>query len=200
MKRIAVTGGIASGKSAFAQILGECGAEIIDYDQIARDILRKDSAGLAAVAKEFGTHMINNHGELDRKALAKIVFSNSESREKLNRITHPLIAQQARRIETQILHTAPDVIVIHDIPLFAGSWLEGNTDWSVLVAAPEEKRIFRMIHDRGMSETDAKARIRAQAADTETAKHVDCVIENTGSLEELRRKARRFWKQIGGKN
>lgn len=196
MKRIAVTGGIASGKSTFARMLGDLGGVVIDYDQISRNLLAPKSAALALVRQEFGAKIINSDGSLDRATLAAHIFHDSAARAKLNKILHPLIEVEARRQEAEAVKADPNAVIIHDIPLFVGSWLVGNVTSSVLISVPIAKRLKRMINIRQMSEIDANARIEAQLSDCEIAKYVDSVVDNCGSLAELQQEAEKYWQRV----
>lgn len=196
MLRIAVTGGIASGKSTVVHIFRELGAVVVDHDEISRGILGKNTPGLAAVVAKFEQKILTADKALNRAALAQIVFNHDADLQWLNSLTHPLIEAEARRQEDLAFHANSNAVVVHDIPLFVGSWLDGASDFSVLVTAPEELRIERMIRERKMSEADARARIAAQLTDSEIAKHVDSVLENLGSPVELREKVTQLWHKI----
>lgn len=196
MFRIVVTGGIASGKSTVADIFRELGAVIVDHDQIAHEILAPNTLGLAAVVATFGKQILHENQELDRAALAQVVFGDATARQKLNSLTHPLIEAAARKQEAAAVAANPDAVVVHDIPLFLGSWLESETDFSVLVTASEKIRISRMVTVRKMTEDDARARISAQNSDAELAKHVDYILENCGTPADLRQKAVQLWQTI----
>ncbi|WP_353066799.1 dephospho-CoA kinase [Arcanobacterium hippocoleae] len=196
MKRIAVTGGIASGKSTFAQLLGELGAKIIDYDQISRVVLAKGTPATAAIAASFGQDIFDAQGALCRSRLAEIVFADEKELAKLNDITHPFITKLAQESEQKFAAETKDLVIVHDIPLFVGSWLMGQTDYAVLLTAPLDQRIERMVTNRKMNIADARARIAAQMSDAEIAPHVDAVIENTGDLSQLRNFADQLWQNI----
>lgn len=185
-----LTGGIAAGKSAVAAVLEECGALLVDSDALARLVLEPGTEGLAAVQDAFGDRVIAADGSLDRPALARIVFSDPQSREVLNRIVHPRVRALARDIVRQ---AGPDAVVVQDVPLLVETGQAGAFDLVVVVEAPREERIRRMVEDRGMSREDAEARIAAQATDEQRRAAADVVIVNDADLERLRSATRQVW-------
>lgn len=195
MQNVGLTGGIAAGKSAVARRLAELGAVLIDADAIARAVVEPGTPGLAAIVEAFGEGILGGDGALDRPALGALVFADAKARETLNSIVHPLVRAEAARLRAE----APeDAVVIQDIPLLVETGQGANFDTVLVVAAPLEERLRRMIQDRGMSEADALARIAAQASDAERAAVADIVIENSGTLEQLRDKVTEIWESLTG--
>lgn len=195
MQNVGLTGGIAAGKSAVARRLAELGAVLIDADAIARAVVEPGTPGLAAIVEAFGEGILSGDGALDRPALGALVFADGKARETLNSIVHPLVRAEAARLRAE----APeDAVVIQDIPLLVETGQGANFDMVLVVAAPLEERLRRMIQDRGMSEADALARIAAQASDAERAAVADIVIENSGTLEQLRDKVTEIWESLTG--
>lgn len=188
---VGLTGGIAAGKSAVAAELERCGALLVDSDALARLVLEPGTEGLAAVQEAFGDRVIAADGSLDRAALAAIVFADAGQRERLNRIVHPRVRRMAREIVAQ---AGPDVIVVQDVPLLVETGQADAFDLVLVVQAPREERIRRMVEDRGMSVEDAEARIAAQATDEQRAAVADVVIVNDGDLERLRELTRAVWR------
>ncbi|GGK39737.1 hypothetical protein GCM10007073_03030 [Micrococcus flavus] len=186
-----LTGGIAAGKSAVAAELERCGALLVDSDALARLVLEPGTEGLAAVQEAFGDRVIAADGLLDRAALAAIVFADAGQRERLNRIVHPRVRRMAREIVAQ---AGPDVVVVQDVPLLVETGQADAFDLVLVVQAPREERIRRMVEDRGMSVEDAEARIAAQATDEQRAAVADVVIVNDGDLERLRELTRAVWR------
>ncbi|WP_148574373.1 dephospho-CoA kinase [Nocardioides caldifontis] len=181
--RVGLTGGIASGKSAVSAVLRELGAVVIDGDQLAREVVAKGTPGLDAVVEEFGDAVLTAHGELDRPAMARIVFSDEEARKRLEAIVHPLVYEEVRRLETE----APEgAVVVHDLPLLAESGRAGTFDAVLVVDAPEELQVQRMVERRGWTEEEARARMAAQATREQRRAIATHVIDNSGTLEELR--------------
>ena len=188
---VGLTGGIAAGKSAVAAELERCGALLVDSDALARLVLEPGTEGLAAVREAFGDRVIAADGSLDRAALASIVFADAGQRERLNRIVHPRVRRMAREIVAQ---AGPDVVVVQDVPLLVETGQAEAFDLVLVVQAPREERIRRMVEGRGMSVEDAEARIAAQATDEQRAAVADVVIVNDGDLERLRELTRTVWR------
>jgi dephospho-CoA kinase len=195
--RIAVTGGIGSGKSAVTARLAQRGAVVIDADLIAREVVEPGTPGLAAVVAEFGPGILTPDGALDRPAMAAIVFADAERRRALEAIVHPLVGRRSQ----ELLDAAPDdAVVVYDVPLLAESADLGRADGFdrvVVVTAPVETRVRRLV-SRGLSEDDARARIAAQASDDARLAIADLVVDNSGDLESLDAEVDRLWAALGG--
>ena len=184
MTTIALTGGIASGKTTISQRLRELGAVIIDADDIAREIVRPGSKTLRAIVARFGEEVLTDDGELDRKALAAIVFHDDVALAALNDITHPEIRRITQeRIESRLADD-PDTIFVHDIPLLAENRSNYDYDEIWVADAPAEMRLQRLIDDRGMTREEAQARIDAQVSDEERRMIADVVIDTTRPIPE----------------
>lgn len=192
MLNVALTGGIAAGKSAVARQLAELGAVLIDADAIARAVVAPGTPGLEAVVAAFGPGMLTEAGELDRPALGALVFADAAAREKLNSIVHPLVRAEATR---QRAAAPTDAVIVQDIPLLVETGQGSDFDLVIVVAAPLDERLRRMVTDRGMDEADARARIDAQATDAQRAAVADIVINNSGSLAQLRQQVTEIWEK-----
>ena len=182
MLRVGLTGGIGSGKSTVSELLAAHGAVVIDYDVLAREAVEPGSPGLEAIAERFGPRVIAPDGTLDRPALAAIVFADPGALADLNAITHPAIWRLAAAREAE---AGPDAIVVHDNPLLVEMGAAERCDVVIVVDVPEEVQVARVVSSRGMSETEAKARIAAQASREQRTGAADLVIDNTGPLDEL---------------
>lgn len=181
--RVGLTGGVASGKSTVAGMLTDLGAVVIDADAIAREVVAAGTPGLAAVIAEFGEELLTPDGELDRPAMGSLVFHDESARRRLEAIVHPLVFERYAEQEA----AAPEgALVVHDIPLLVESGRSSEFDAVVVVDVPRELQVERMLRDRGWSLVDAEARIAAQATREERLAVATHVIENTGTLEELR--------------
>ena len=187
---VGLTGGIAAGKSAVARVLQERGALLVDSDALARLVLEKGTDGLAAVQDEFGDRVVTADGELDRVEMARIVFGDEGARQRLNRIVHPRIRAAARRI---VAEAGPDAVVVQDVPLLVETGQADAFDLVIVVEAPLEERLRRMVEDRGMSRADAEARIAAQATDEQRRAVADVVIVNDADLGRLASVANQVW-------
>lgn len=192
MLRIGLTGGIGAGKSTVARELERLGAVVIDTDALAREVVAPGTAGLRAVAAEFGDGVLTPDGTLDRAALSRVVFADPHARARLEAITHPLIAVETARRLTDL---PEDAVVVHDVPLIVEKGLAGDYDLVVVVGADEEVRLDRLVRDRGMSRQDALARIRAQATDEERRAVADVWLDNSGTPEELLAQVRELWRE-----
>lgn len=197
MLTIAVTGGIGAGKSTVSSILAELGAVVIDSDRLAREVVAPGTPGLAAVASAFGPDVVRPDGELDRAALAAIVFDpvdGGEARAELESITHPLVRAEFHRLRNEAALRDPHAVVVNDIPLLRTRAEADAFDLVVVVVAPEEVRIVRLV-ERGLSVHEARTRIAAQIGDSERVALADIVIQNDGDPDDLRAHVQRVWTQ-----
>ena len=181
--RVGLTGGVASGKSTVTALLRERGAVVIDSDRLARDVVAPGTPGLAAVVKAFGSEVLTADGRLDRPAVARLIFADDAARRRLEGIVHPLVHEAARRLEADV---PPGALVVHDVPLLVEVGRAGEYDAVIVVDCPEELQVERMVRDRGWTEDEALSRVRAQASREERLAVATHVVENTGTLEELR--------------
>jgi dephospho-CoA kinase len=193
--RVGLTGGVASGKSTVSAILAELGAVVIDADVLAREVVAPGSTGLAAVVAEFGTDVLDPDGGLDRPRLGAVVFADPERRRALEAIVHPLVRARAAEIEAS---AAEGSVVVHDIPLLTETGQAPSFDAVVVVDVPVETQVERLVHIRGMSEDDARARIAAQATREERLAVATYVVDNTGTLEELRSRLAAIFGMVAG--
>jgi dephospho-CoA kinase len=183
--RVGLTGGVASGKSAVAAVLRDLGAVVIDADVLAREVVEPGTPGLAAVVAEFGPDVVRSDGRLDRTRLGAVVFEDRERRAALEAIIHPLVRARAAEIETAV---PAGVLVVHDIPLLVETGQSADFDALVVVDAPEHVQLERAMRDRGWDEAEARSRIAAQAGRRQRLAVATHVIDNTGTLEDLRRR------------
>lgn len=193
MARVGLTGGIASGKSVAARRFAELGALVVDHDDLARDAVKPGSAALADIAREFGEALVVK-GELDRAALADIVFGDEVGLERLNAIVHPYIYSLAIAADRQA-KAAGHEVVVHSVPLLVETNQGSKFELVVTVAAPKVLRIRRMIQERGMTRAQAEARIASQATDEERAAQADAVLDGSGTIESLNEQVDRFWRE-----
>ncbi|MGH3883623.1 MAG: dephospho-CoA kinase [Pseudonocardiaceae bacterium] len=191
MLRVGLTGGIGSGKSTVAARLAQRGAWIVDSDKIAREVVAPGTAGLRAVVDEFGAGIRTQDGELDRLALAALVFDDADARRRLNVIVHPLVAARS----AELIETAPsDAVVVQDVPLLVEAGLAAGFSLVVVVHADAEIRVGRLV-ERGMAEPDAAARIAAQATDQQRRAAADVWLGNSGSRDHTFAAVDQLWAQ-----
>ncbi len=188
--QVGLTGGIGAGKTAVARRFVELGALLVDADLLAREVVEPGTAGLAAVVAEFGAGVLGADGALDRPALARIVFDDDAARSRLNAIVHPLVRRRAAEL---IAAAPPDAVVVQDVPLLVETGAAGGYDLVVVVEAPAEVRVGRLVRDRGMDAGEVRARMAAQASDAERRAVADVVLSNAGDLDALRAAVDRVW-------
>ena len=193
--RVGLTGGVASGKSTVSAMLAELGAVVIDADALAREVVLAGTPGFERVVEEFGQGIVGADGELDRPALGRLVFGDESARRRLEAIVHPLVFERYAELEAQ----APaDALVVHDIPLLAESGRASDFDAVIVVDAPRETQVERMTRDRGWSVEDAESRIGAQATREDRLAIATYVVDNTGSLEDLRARVEEIYRELTG--
>jgi dephospho-CoA kinase len=192
---VGLTGGIASGKSTVSAILRELGAVVIDADALAREVVAQGTPGLEAVVEAFGPELLTDDGDLDRPAMGALVFADEAARRKLESIVHPLVFERIVDLET---HAPPDALVVHDIPLLAESGRADTFDAVIVVDAPAQTQVERMVRDRGWTPEEAASRMAAQASREDRRAIATYVIDNTGTLEDLRRRVTEVFEELAG--
>lgn len=175
---------MGSGKSSAARRLRELGARIIDADAIAREIVEPGQPALAELAEEFGADILLADGTLNRSRLAHRAFVSEEATAKLNAITHPRIAARTQELFDE---AGEKDIVVHDMPLLIENDLAADCHIVVVVHAPVETRVSRLVESRGVQEADARRRIAAQIGDDERLAAADVVLDNSGTEAMLLR-------------
>ncbi len=194
-RRIGLTGGIASGKSQAAAVLAELGAVVIDADAIAHQVTDPGGAVQAEVAAAFPT-AVQEDGSLDRRELARIVFSDAQARARLNAIVHPAVRACMAALAAQAEEEGARAVVM-EIPLLVENHLEGGMDEVWLIEASPATQIRRLMARSELSEAQARARLGAQLSNAEKRRVAHVVIENDGSLQELAQAVRRAWQERG---
>jgi dephospho-CoA kinase len=196
MKTIGLTGGIGSGKSTVSQLLGELGACIIDADKVGHEIYLPGKEAWRQVTAAFGQDILAADQTIDRKKLGAIVFGSDEARKKLNSIVHPLMFTDIdQRIKAKRAEGFTKPIVVEAAILIEANWLPlADEVW--LVVTNKNAVIDRVAAQRGMAAKDTEARIASQLSDAERRKHANLVIENDGSLEELKTTVQAAWNRV----
>ncbi|BCW78536.1 dephospho-CoA kinase [Arthrobacter sp. NicSoilC5] len=190
MLKIGLTGGIASGKSVVAARLQERGAVLVDADALAREVVEPGTEGLERIVGEFGEGMLDDGGRLDRARLGAAVFGNPERLAALNAIVHPLVRARAAAITA----AAPaDAVVVQDIPLLVETGQGSAFHLVVVVDAPDDVRLQRMLGHRGMTAEAARARMDAQASRQDRLAAADAVLDNSGTVQHLLGQVDRLW-------
>ncbi|HKX15679.1 MAG TPA: dephospho-CoA kinase [Propionibacteriaceae bacterium] len=189
MVRVGLTGGIASGKSLVAAELAARGAIIIDTDVLAREVVEPGTAALAAIVERFGPQVILD-GQLNRVRLAEIVFADPLARRDLELIVHPAVRARAAELERAAGSAA---VVVHVIPLLVETGQQQEFDFVVTVDVDQETQIQRLMARNGFSRAEAEARIAAQASREDRKIAADVVLDNTGSVAQLRDQVSALW-------
>jgi len=191
---VGLTGGIGSGKSTVARMLEERGAVVFDADALAREAVAPGTRGHDAVVERFGANVLAPGGELDREALASIVFADPAARRDLESIVHP----EVRRLFAQgcEAYQGSDRVVVFSAPLLVETGMHTAFEVLVVVSAPVHTQVERLLRDRGMSEEQVRARIAAQAPLEEKAAVADVLVDNDGTLDDLRVRVDRLWNDL----
>ncbi|MFE6132910.1 dephospho-CoA kinase [Streptomyces sp. NPDC056437] len=193
MLKVGLTGGIGAGKSEVSRLLASYGAVLIDADKIAREVVQPGTPGLAAVVEAFGPGILTADGTLDRPALGSIVFADPERLATLNAIVHPLVGARSQELEKA---AGADAVVIHDVPLLTENELAPLYDLVIVVDAAPETQLDRLVRLRGMAESEARARMSAQATREQRRAIADLVVDNDGPLENLEPQVREVWTEL----
>uniref|UniRef100_A0AAU3H5L3 Dephospho-CoA kinase n=1 Tax=Streptomyces sp. NBC_01401 TaxID=2903854 RepID=A0AAU3H5L3_9ACTN len=193
MLKVGLTGGIGAGKSEVSRLLAGYGAVLVDADRIAREVVEPGTPGLTAVVEAFGPGILRPDGTLDRPALGSIVFADPARLATLNAIVHPLVGARSTELERA---AGPGAVVVHDVPLLTENGLAPLYDLVVVVDAKPDTQLDRLVRLRGMTESDARARMAAQATREERLAIADLVVDNDGSLEDLEPQVRTLWSEL----
>jgi dephospho-CoA kinase len=192
---VGLTGGIGSGKTTFAALLAERGAQIIDADELGRDALRPDRPAWHSIVSQFGDDILQATSlEIDRKRLAALVFNDPSKLAALNAIVHPVIFEGiADRLE-KLSHT--DDVVVLDAALVLELRIDEILDALIAIVAPPDVRVKRLVSTRDMDPVDIDARMSSQTDPEEVAARADIVVRNEGGLEDLVAEADRVWTEL----
>ena len=193
---VGLTGGIASGKSTLSQIFKEAGAFVVDADQIAHDLLKKEGKGYRPVLDAFGTHVLDHLGEIDRKKLGNIVFRNPAKRAILNGIIHPFVFEIAEEEWRRIVANHPHAVIIFDAPLLIETKAHEKMDLLLLVYVDRMTQIVRLCQRDGLSPSEAEDRLAIQMPLDKKIQFANEVIDNSRSAEEVRAEALGIYKKL----
>jgi len=194
---VGLTGGIGSGKSTVARLLEKRGAVVFDADLLAREAVEPGTPGHAAVIERFGADVLAPGGELDREALASVVFADPSARRDLEEIVHP----EVRRLfaEGSEAYRDTDRVVVFSAPLLVETGMHTAFEILVVVSATVATQIERLMRQRGMSESSIRARIVAQAPLEDKAAVADFLVDNEGTLDELESQVDRLWSDLSAR-
>ena len=194
-KVIGLTGGIGSGKTTVSQCLAELGAVILDADKVGHEAFKPDTEAWHEVVAAFGRQILTSSGEVDRKKLGEIVFSNPESLSRLNQIMHPRMYDMVKDRIEEYRRQGVDVVVLEVIALIEANWTPLVDEVWVTVAS-EAAVVERLKQQRGLDEEQTLARIRSQLSAEERIKHADVVINNDSDLDAVKAKVKELWQRL----
>jgi dephospho-CoA kinase len=195
MLKVGLTGNIAAGKSTVAEVWRSLGATVVDADELARRAVDPGTPAFSAIAAEWGEEVVEPDGGLDRAALRRIVFADPAARERLEQIVHPAVAELREELYREA-EARGEAVIVADIPLLFEVGLVDEFDLVVLVDAPEETRLVRLVGDRGLDPAEAQKMIAAQMPSELKRARADYVVENAGTVDEVRRRARDVWQEL----
>jgi len=197
MKIIGLTGGVGSGKSTVAEMLRELGATVIDADQAAHEAYAPGTRGFEAVVAEFGPEFVRD-GAIDRQKLGALVFNDEAARLRLNAIVHPLVREWMAARTAEAFERG-DEIVIQDVPLLFENGLEGLFSSVLLVYAPQDIQLERLVQGRRVPPERARAMIATQMPIDEKRRRSHHIVDNSGTVEQTRKQVEEVWAQMSGR-
>lgn len=196
MLRVGLTGSIATGKSLVSRYLQELGAHNIDYDQLSRAVVEPDLPAWQDIVGYFGEGILQPDRKLDRTKLGKIVFSDEAKRKKLESFIHPRVYAEANQQEKAFVESDPHAMVVHEVPLLFEVGRDRVMDKTVVVYASEDNQLKRLMARDGMSEEDARSRIKSQMSVEDKRRRADYVIDNNGTMEETKRQVQDLYRKL----
>ena len=191
MIKVALTGGIGSGKSAAGDFFEDLGAVVVDADQLSRDVIERGTDGFDELVATFGDEILTN-GILDRSKLGQIVFADPKARKTLEEILHPRVAEAFEEI---VEESPADAVIIYQIPILVETKGKDRFDYIITVEATLENRTARL-KNRGLKGYEIEARLKAQASDAERAAIADAVFNNDGDLDQLLRQVENIYEDV----
>ena len=196
MTVVALTGGVAAGKTTVTDILSARGARVIDADILARAAVQPGSPALQGIQEKFGADVLDSTGSLNREALGKLIFHDPDAREALSAIVNPRVRELYEAELSAIQAETPDAVVVYAVPLLAEARSVSEFDAVIVAHAAEEVRLARLQEHRGFSEEDARARVGSQVSDEARLAMADSVVDCSGSLEETRSAAHELFDEL----
>ena len=195
---VGLTGGIGSGKSTVARLLAERGAVVIDADDLARQAVAPGTDGFDRVVGTFGRDILTDEGDVDRRRLGDVVFVDGDRRRELEAIVHPEVARLF--VEAVEPYRTTDQVVVYSIPLLVERAMAGAFDLVVVVVADADRRVERVVRDRGLDPDQVRARISAQVTDDERSRVADVLLDNDGEPGDLEGQVDRLWADLAARS
>jgi len=196
MITLAITGGIGSGKSSVRKMFEELGAYGIDADELARQVVEPGTEGARRLLEAFGPDFFDAEGHLDRRQMARKVFGDPEARRTIESILHPLIRNAEKGLLEELIQGAPDAVVVVEIPLLAEGGRSKEYDGVILVTAPRDVRISRLVEAGRYDYDEAVVRMTSQTEDGERKKLADWTVENGGDREETAKQVKKIYQTL----
>jgi dephospho-CoA kinase len=193
---VGLTGGVATGKSTVATMFKQCGAVVIDADQLARQVVEPGKPAWREIVRTFGKAILNPDRTIDRHALGAIVFHHPAKRRALERIVHPRVAREQARLTKQAARQNPHAVVIYDVPLLFEAGIDKRVDATIVVTADRETQIARLKTRNHLARAEALRRIRSQMPLAEKIQRADHVLNGTLSRPTLRKHVSQLWKNL----
>lgn len=194
---VGLTGGIGSGKTTVAALFGQRGAFVIDTDVIAKEVVASPSPLINSIRREFGDAVVGSDGQIDRPALARIIFGDEQKRNRLNQLMHPEIL---KRVLSAIGTQPPSAVIVVVVPLLFQSNFQSNCDRVVAVIAQPDLRRQRIAERDGLTGTEIEARMRAQLPEAEYERRADIIVRNDGNLTALGREVDKAWEKLNDRS
>jgi dephospho-CoA kinase len=189
---VGLTGNISTGKSTVARMLAELGAETIDADKVAHEVMRAGTPVHAAIVEAFGREVLAPDGQINRERLGKIVFAGPAALARLEAVVHPATLEAVAR---RIAATESDVVVVEAIKLIEAGMADAYDSLWVTTCRPEQQ-VERIVATRGLSRVEAMQRVRAQPSQAEKIARADVVIDTSGTLAQTRQQVQEAWRHL----
>jgi dephospho-CoA kinase len=193
---VGLTGGVATGKSTVARMFKQCGAVVIDADQLARDVVKPGKPAWREIVTLFGKTVLNQDRSLNRQALGSIVFRNRTKRRQLERIIHPRVAREQQRLVRRVAKRKPHAVVIYEVPLLFEAGVDKRVDKIIVVTADRETQIVRLTKRNSLSRAEALRRIRSQMPLAKKIQQMDHVLNGTLPRPSLRKQVGQLFKSL----
>lgn len=191
-----LTGGVATGKSTVARMLKACGAVVIDADELAREVVKPRKAAWHEIVRTFGAGVLNPDRTINRHALGAIVFRHPAKRRALERIIHPRVAREQKRLTRETAHKNPKAVVIYDVPLLFEAGIDKRVDKIIVVTTDRETQIARLSKRNGLSRSEALRRIRSQMPMNRKCRLADFVLDGGKDKQRLKNNVARIYENL----
>jgi dephospho-CoA kinase len=193
---VGLTGGVATGKSTVAKMFKQCGATVIDADELAREVVKPGKPAWRQIARTFGKGLLNPDRTINRHALGTIVFRHPAKRRALERIIHPRVAREQRRLTRLAANKDPRAVVVYDVPLLFEAGIDKRVDYTIVVKADRETQIARLRKRNGLTRAHALSRIKSQMPLTTKVRRADSVLDGTTDKPQLKVAVQSLYREL----